>query len=212
MLALKNPKPLFEFDTVEQLSAGQHVTFGSYEQDGNTANGSEPIEWIVLDKKSDKVLLLSDKLLDYVQYNEQKVQITWEDCSLRKWMNDNFMDAAFDESEQDKITLSKNINSSNDEYKTTGGNSTLDNIFALSVDEVNLYFSSDKSMIAYTTEFARQKCYASSDGSDYWWLRSPGKSGEYAADVYENGGIVVMGNSVDLNTVAIRPAMWVQID
>ena len=46
-------------------SKGDTVSFGSYEQDGNTQNGPEPIQWIVLDKIDGQLLLLSADVLDW---------------------------------------------------------------------------------------------------------------------------------------------------
>lgn len=204
--------PLETFSTAKNLAVGRHVTFGSYEQDGNTANGSEVIEWIVLDKQNDKVLLISDKLLDYVPYNEEAKAVTWSNCSLRNWLNNDFYTTAFAPQERAKIALSNNSNPANSTHKTDGGKSTNDRVFSLSADEAQQYFSSGTAMAAYTTEFARRQGYAaSSDGKDYWWLRTPGQSGEYAMDVAAEGGIVTMGNSVTNNSVAIRPAVWVTV-
>ena len=41
------------------ISVGDIITFGHYEQDNNLDNGAEPIEWIVLDVQDGKALLLS---------------------------------------------------------------------------------------------------------------------------------------------------------
>ena len=35
---------------------GDVITMGTYEQDGNTKNGAEPIEWMVLDEKPSRHL------------------------------------------------------------------------------------------------------------------------------------------------------------
>ena len=48
---------------------GDTVFFGHWEQDGDLGNGSEPIEWIVLDKIDGQLLLLSASCLEgIVQY------------------------------------------------------------------------------------------------------------------------------------------------
>ena len=56
------------------VSVGDYVIFGTYEQDYNTENGPEPIEWLVLDKKEGKALVLSKYCLDLVAYHYDK----WE--------------------------------------------------------------------------------------------------------------------------------------
>ena len=44
--------------------AGDHIFFGHYEQDNDLNNGPEPIEWRILEVKGDKILLLSEYILD----------------------------------------------------------------------------------------------------------------------------------------------------
>lgn len=59
---------------------GDVITFGAYEQDNNHSNGTEPLEWIVLDRQDDKVLLLSRYVIDCQQYHEEWCDITWGRC------------------------------------------------------------------------------------------------------------------------------------
>ena len=73
------------FDTI-----GSIVAFGRYEQDGNKENGPEEIEWIVLDVKDRRSLLISRYALDTVPYHTEDINITWEKCTLRTWLNGSF--------------------------------------------------------------------------------------------------------------------------
>ncbi len=76
-------------------SKGGTVSFGSYEQDGNTQNGPEPIQWIVLDKIDGQLLLLSADVLEARQYHHVPFEeVTWENSDLRTWMNGDFYDRA----------------------------------------------------------------------------------------------------------------------
>ena len=129
---------------------GNIVTFGSYEQDNNLDNGPEPIEWIVLDVQDGKALLLSRYGLDCVPYNTERVDITWENCSLRAWLNSEFLNKAFSTEEQASILTTEVDNSDTQNLdwtqimegwseKTTGGNNTKDKIFLLSYAEANRY-------------------------------------------------------------------------
>lgn len=204
-----------EIPSIEDISVGYHLTMGTYEQDGDTSNGAEPIEWQVLDVKDGKALLLSDKLMDYVPYNDKFADVTWETCTLRQWMNDEFLNTAFTSEEQSKIATVTNENPDNLAYGTKGGNATQDKVFALSIDEAEKYFKTDKSMIAYTTDYAHAQGYDEKDRSDWWWLRSPGYGCSAAACVnigggIMNGGILNLGGYVDRN-IAIRVAFWLNL-
>ena len=79
---------------------GDIIKFGHYEQDGNTSNGKEEIEWQVLKVESDRVLMVSKYCLDCKKYNETYTDVTWETCTLRKWLNNDFKKAAFSTEEQ----------------------------------------------------------------------------------------------------------------
>ena len=79
--------------------------FGSYEQNNIRSDGAEPIEWIVLDVKSDRILLLSQYALDSERYHYRKESVSWDTCSVRDWLNTTFYEEAFTCSEQ-RIILS----------------------------------------------------------------------------------------------------------
>ena len=191
------------------MQVGGKVPFGQYPQG---ANGEvQPLVWRVLAVENGRALLITDKLIDYVKYNESLTNVTWETCTLRSWMNNDFLNAAFSSSEQAKIATVTNQNPDNPEYGTKGGKPTQDKIFALSIDETNQYFTSDSDRKAYTTDYAHEKGYDYDDRSDYWWLRSPGRYGSLAALVVSNGIIYQFGFDVSRNNGCVRPAFWLNL-
>ncbi|MEG0050490.1 MAG: DUF6273 domain-containing protein, partial [Clostridia bacterium] len=74
-----------------KFTVGNTMTFGSYEQDNNTSNGAEAIEWLVLAREGDRALVISVDGLDCVQYHTKHTATTWETSTLRTWMNDTFL-------------------------------------------------------------------------------------------------------------------------
>ena len=66
---------------------GEYVIFGAYEQDNDLTNGPEPLEWEVLDVNEKGTLLISRYVLDAKAYNEELLDTTWAECTLRQWMN-----------------------------------------------------------------------------------------------------------------------------
>ena len=130
----KNTKK-YKFNTsIEDMDT---VLYGKYEQDGNINNGKEDIEWIVLDKKDNKVLLLSKYILSINKYNEVLEDITYENSTIRSYLNNSFLDEAFNEDEKNKIILTTNEND-----KSNDSNKTEDYAFLLSKEEVKKYFDS----------------------------------------------------------------------
>ena len=207
-------KSLSELDSI---SKGDHFTFGNYPQGEN--GEEEPIEWRVLAVDGDKALVISEKLLDCVEYNEEYTNVTWETCTLRSWMNHDFLYAAFSNGEQAKIATVTNQNPDNPEYGTEGGNATQDKIFALSIDEVYQCFSNDDNCMAAPTGYTKKRgawtndnySLPSGEKTGWWWLRSPGSYSDGAAYVSIDGGVHRYGDDVNLDRSGVRPAFWLNL-
>jgi len=120
---------------------GEYVIFGHYEQDGDESNGPEPIEWEVLDEDDGGLLLISRYILDVIPYNIENADVTWETCSIRQWLNDDFYYDAFNADEQAGIVKMKLSNPNNKCWGTRGGKATEDHVFFLSAEEIHEYFN-----------------------------------------------------------------------
>ena len=191
---------------------GSHVTFGKYEQDNLTGNGAEEIEWLVLDKKEDKILLISRYALDSQPYNVENTAVTWETCSLRSWLNSAFYENTFLPEEMDMILVSEVTADANPKYSTPAGKSTSDRIFLLSVDEVNRYFTRDGDGVCYVTTYCQSQGVSHDRGVCWWWLRTPGGSSD-AASLGNSEGLGNPGGGYVYSTnFGVRPAMWVSLN
>lgn len=191
--------------STKKVSVGEVITFGTYEQDNNLGNGSEPIEWLVLAVENGRALLISKYALDAQPYHGEMSSVTWENCSLRTWLNTDFYKTAFSSSEQKQIALVTLQNPNNWDYGTTGGNSTRDSVFLLSMDEVYKYFAENSGIQCELTDYA----YDISDNAG-WWLRSPGANSKKAARVDRWGYVDTNGYSVIVSKLWIRPAFWLK--
>ncbi len=198
-------------ERLKHASVGGTVLFGTYEQDNYAANGKEEIEWTVLAKENDRLLVVSKYALDCLEYDKTHTIVTWTNSSLRRWLNRAFLDAAFSEGEKAVIpTVTVNADK-NPDYKTDPGSNTEDRIFLLSIPEVERYFGSDNARKCEGTAY----CYAQGvhknyDGFCEWWLRSPGKYCNSAAFVYEDGS-AREGSYGASSREAIRPALWIDL-
>ena len=201
-----------KWNVIKNIKVGGTYKFGAYEQDNNTSNGKEDIEWLILAKEGNKLLLVSDKALDCQRYNESYDDVTWETCSLRKWLNTTFFNEAFSTEEQ-AIIQSTNVSADkNPEYSTNPGNATQDQVFLLSITEANKYFSSDSARQCEPTDFAvANGAWESDSGNCWWWLRSPSLDQFIAAAVYSYGDVNEYGGPVDNVTGAVRPAIWISL-
>jgi hypothetical protein len=200
------PKKNSRFKNAE---VGQTISFGSYEQDNNTSNGKEEIEWIVLAKEEKRMLVTSKYALDSKQYNEENEDVSWKTCTLRKWLNQTFINSAFDEKEKKSIALTKLKSDLNPKYDTE------DKVFLLDLEEIERYYSSMQARILQPTAYAfSQDTQVSHDDTAIpkectWWVRV---SDGYVHDI---GGIYPDGSHQGpiwvISVCAVRPAMWIKL-
>ncbi len=96
------------------LKVGDIFTFGHYEQDNDLFQSDEPVDWLVLevDEENHKALLISRYGLDAKLYNATETNVTWETCTLRSWLNREFLNEAFSAEEQQAI-LTTAVDNSN---------------------------------------------------------------------------------------------------
>ena len=191
-------------EAIRAAQTGDIVTFGSYEQDKNYDNGEEEIEWIVLEKEDDSVLLISRYVLDVQPYHGADRDVTWETCSLRDWLNSTFKENAFSENEAELIMVSDLDNGG---Y----GENTEDQLFLLSADEAAEYFTDDDARKAEKTAYTNISTDYVMDGCCIWWLRTRGSADDTAKVVIATGTIVPGGSEVDFTTIGVRPAMRVSV-
>lgn len=216
MLSVEMEKPMktYAAEKNREIAIGSIVTFGSYEQDNDPEDGCEPLEWIVLDQKEDRILLLSRYVIDGKRYHSARTDITWESCDLRDWLNHEFFQTAFSEKQQEQIVETGVKNSDNKQYDAYGGNDTYDHVFLLSLEEVGKYTGSDWEREAIATKYAKEQGVGivEEDESADWWLRSPGDNTDCAAYVFSSGGVNIDGKLVDTDDAGVRPALWVKLD
>lgn len=224
--------------TQKEVSVGDVITFGHYPQT-SAGNDNTPIEWIVLEVDGNKALLLSRYGLDAKPFNERSEAMIWETCTLRAWLNESFMNAAFKPEERVAIQLTELGNSISDGFNGidyfSGGHwfmrnekATQDRLFLLSCAEAAYYLGVNNTTydIEKNNRLARvaPTAYAIFNGAstsiDYltlddmaswwWWLRSPGKGELYAAYIGIDGSI--RSQDVTNSHGCVRPAMWVDLE
>ena len=170
----------------------------------------EPIKWRVLQSENGEAFLLSDVILDRQPYNENYEDITWEESSLRTWLNGEFINRAFSDEEKEKINITEIVNQDNPDYGTEGGNNTSDKIFLLSLSEVSEQQDGEK----YGFLDDRMRACENSTFSEafsWWWLRSPGLISFRAAGVSGYGWVSRSGHSVHINDDGVRPALHLNL-
>ena len=200
---------------------GSIVTFGNYPQ---ATSSPEPLQWRVLliDRANKRVLLLSEYVIDIKPYNNTKIDITWEKCTLRTWLNDEFKNAAFSTGEQQQIITQHLKTLNNPRFNTPGGKDTNDDVFLLSLEEadgIRLFIDNESRKAIATAHAIKNSAYSCTNENDCiaWWLRSPGLRPYNAAYVDGVGSFARIGhlvneikNEVEKSSMGVRPALWVK--
>lgn len=151
-------------------------------------------QWIVLDRQNGKALLSLYMADNKHPFHDEKKEVTWENCSLRHYLNNEFMTESFNKEEQEIISATKVINEKNSEYGTDGGNDTVDRLYLLSENEYKQYKKRLK------------------DKAKTMRLRTPGRDTTATVYVSVLKRVVTYGFPVDENGACIRPNMWVQYE
>jgi len=178
------------------------------------------IEWLVLEKKEDRVLLLSRFVLFDRKYNDELASTTWEISSIRSYLNNEFFNS-FAPEERERIAETKVINDDRmyqfafgelwiriQDWPVPAGNDTYDRVFLLSYDEQRGFFANDSDRRARMTDDHPKH----DSGYDHWWwwLRSPGGC-TFTAAVVSTEGQDIAGYEV-IREIGVRPALWLYLD
>ena len=197
-----------------------------------------PIEWIVLEKKEDSVLLLSKYIIDCKAFDNVDIEsigsandelkekyknCDWSRSTLRSWLNNEFFNYAFSDSEQEKIILTHMEDTDSD-----------DKLFCLSKAEYIKYFDNNRFYertknlgdlhLYYNGATARNRkaqtydkmhLFQPDETYGYWLRDKTLNSKEQGIDFGSTlivGHMGEIGYSINLNTfVGVRPAMWVSL-
>ena len=217
-------------DGTAEVSVGDHVFFGTYPQ---TADGTDstPIEWRVLDVQDGRALLLSVYGLDVQPFNtEWSEDVTWENSTLRAWLNDDFLNRAFTPEEQSSIPVTTVENGPEQHfsgYTHFYCDDTQDRIFLLSYAEAHRYLgivfwgiddeTNVKSRVA-ATDYAknagaewRSENFWTLEGkkATWWWLRSPGYIRGNISRVIWRGSLC--NRKSNIANGCVRPSLWVDV-
>ena len=209
----KEKEILAKIIAIDKAEIGDYIKFGKYEQDNITENGKEDIEWLVLDKKGNKLLVISKYALFESKFNKNYDKCNWDDCSLSEYLDNNFRWDSFTDYEKNVISIETIPADRNPDYSSIiQGEDVESYIFVLSVKEVNKYLSDHDIRTGIATDYAiSHGVSANKDGECCWWLRTMGDSYKNASYVGYDGSVFTYGDKVDEFSYAVRPAMWIDV-
>lgn len=168
-----------------EAEPGDKITFGQY-------------DWRVLERTDDQLLLLMSGAEKHEEtrgraYNDTLEDTTWADCTLRAWLNGEFLENGFSDEEKEKILSEKYENPDNKEYGTDGGEDTEDKVTLL------------------TGEMYEQYQELISTISMNFWIREPGYTQQNAQFVSHRKVVMPYGYGVDSDQFYVIPMMRIAI-
>lgn len=172
----------------------------------------EPIKWRVLDVKEEELYLVSDLVLDTQKFSQKAKAATWENSTLRSWLNglddtknttemdfrqSGFIHMAFTSEEQEQLLLFGD-----------------DNIKLLAENEVNgssyvgYGFVSDEARRCQSSDYAKARGVATNEeGFSNWWLATSGNTALTARYVGLSGAVYEKGYSIAYAGNGVRVAI-----
>lgn len=165
-------------EAAEPYASGDVVTYGRYYTRGD--GQLYPIDWIVIRVLDGKVFLISKYALEAMPLNKGggSAQLNWGNSSLRKWLNETFLETAFSEEERKSLVETEAFSKGE----------------LISADLVTLptgtdaYIMPESERACEATEYVREVCrLETEDGKCDWFLRDIsnaylGIAGAYTAE------------------------------
>ncbi len=193
----------------------------------------DPVEWIILEQKNGKAFLVANLVLDsqdyYTNLSGQATSTfshnggtgyanNYELSYIRKWLNENFYNVAFNGLQQaliDKTIVSNAASTTSNSTNPYACNNTEDKMFLLSYGEAWNYFNSNAARQAKATDYAKCQGVSVSTtsgylGNSFWMLRSPFSSSAIQSSVVTTYGYETNVN-VSYNCYGVRPACWITL-
>ena len=174
-----------------EAKAGETVYFGGR-------------KWILLDKQDGMALLTRNETIrgKHSQdapvagevYQPEAKKVTWENSSLRSYLNHDFIQKEFSVEEQKVIQVTGLGRADNPVYGTKGGKDTMDKVYIFSAEEIGKYAGIMKNKAKSLR------------------LRNPGISQDSTAYYSHLKEVVYYGFPVDQKGVYNRPVLWARYE
>lgn len=201
------------------LRKGSVIRLGSYEQDGNLENGMEPLDWVVLNVRENSALLITEDCIDVQKYDTSREAVSWSDTQLRDWLNRDFLNTAFTDTEKTALIETDVETSEWDIGKRTYLDSdqfppdiSRDLVWILDISEARSFFPRAEDQLASASRYAAdQGALRNSEDHSVWLLRTYKNDDveTYCMVPYDRLGRLVPNEQ---GKVCVRPVVCVDLE
>lgn len=186
-----------EQTTLKYAEVGETVFYGRYNINADlTRSKYAPIEWIVVKRDMENVILIAKHCLTAMSYDSQTTNVDWKKCGLNNWLNSTFYDSAFSNNEKEYIITNSSLKSK---------------VYIFDETEISQYLTTNELKIAKATDYAVSKGIQVADnGNSCWWIRKSDKNSKLypVLSTGEVGDSLYAANDF----VGVRPVIEVKID
>lgn len=117
---------LVDLFKINGIAVGNIVSFGNY-------------KWKIIEINKNGTLMICQDFKENHPFNREWKSITWNQCSLRKWLNDEYLRSNFSLEEIKYIMNSKNFTKVDDELFPGVSEETLDKVFIFDLNQYDNY-------------------------------------------------------------------------
>ncbi|MBP5772621.1 MAG: hypothetical protein J6W35_00885 [Eubacterium sp.] len=147
--------------------------------------------WVVAKKTKTKAFLIKTKPVEGVPYNDKDEDVTWENSSIRSYLNSVFTAETFTPGMIDKI-IDTDVHVSGNKKNNTKGSDTTDKVFMLKSSQAKHY---EKQLSLFLRDY---------------WLIEPGET-QREAQFVSFGKVKAAGYPVNDKNMNARPCIWVSM-
>ena len=167
----------------------EKMIFGRYPQGKN--GEVEPLVWLVVAETEEGTLLLAEKVIDCQPFHNADGAWSWETCSIRFWLNGEFMQSAFSAKEQTRVQSV----------------ALMEARWGSLANPIDL-----SEMFAYPTEYAKKRGVFVYDGNrtSWWWVNGYGHARTHVQFVNYDGYVFGPGRKATANNYGVRPTIFLK--
>ena len=178
-----------------------------------------PLEWLALRREGNRVLAVTRYAIDYKRYNDRDIA-GWRDCSLRRWLNSDFIAMTFSDTEAKMLLETHCLGTENPGTWDPERDATEDRVFLMSEDEARNWFRGHAVRECFATPYAMFKSKFTSHGFPQvldvserkcLWLLRQTRANSCLMAKSAPGKVIVESLERSDYSSFVRPAMWIHL-
>ena len=139
--------------------------------------GASLIPWRVLDRipGTDRILVILSEAKESRKFHDQIISVSWEESSLRRWLNGEFFSRSFSGEEREAVVPYESPVMETGKKGKTAVRTIKDRVFLLSIAEANYYLKKDPIEVQLFDSIVQVESPEAPPEKEPFWLRPAGE-------------------------------------